>query len=256
MRLKLQSKRDLTRLVLVATLFAVVAPLVISIAVFSPIRTTMPEIFWGALMMAVLVPLMMTPPIAYLLFRAFLELNQSIERVDGHVKFDNLTGILNRGHFLDNVRASRVDGMMMIVDVDHFKAVNDELGHDAGDEVLKLLAWRLSNAVDIDGLVGRLGGEEFGIFLPECAGADATAMATRICEHVRQSLIPVGDVRIRLTVSIGGAFHKESAPLGHALKIADQRLYCAKDAGRDHFILEDSAAPAKVSPIKLKTVGI
>jgi PleD family two-component response regulator len=75
-----------------------------------------------------------------------------------------------------------------------------------------------------------------------------------ICDHIRKSLIPVGDVRLRMTVSIGGALHHESAPLGHSLKLADQRLYHAKNAGRDRYVIEEQV-PIAIHPAKLKTVS-
>lgn len=254
MRLKVDSVADVVRYTVYTTALAVIVPVTIVAIFLAPLHQIGPGVYFGGLVVATLIPLLITPPIAGVLLWSLLMLSETIKRVDGHVKFDNLTGILNRGHFLDSVRASRMDGMILIVDADHFKTVNDDLGHDAGDEALKMLAQRLSNAVDSHGIVGRLGGEEFGIFLPGFTHEDAATTAGQICDHVRTTLIPVGDVRLRLTVSIGGAAHKENAPLGHTLKLADQRLYMAKNAGRDRFVLGEPTTQSP-RPVTLKSVA-
>ena len=255
MRLRIESKADIIRFTLLGTALSVIVPAtVIALALF-PLRQIVPELYVGGIVAAGLIPLFITPPIAALLLHSLMVLGKTIERVDGHVKFDGLTGVLNRSHFLDTVRATRIDGMMLIIDVDHFKTVNDDLGHDAGDDALKALAARIVDAVDEDDIVGRLGGEEFAVFLPNHDHGHGALKAAHICEHVRKTLVPVGDVRVRLTVSIGGAFHRESAPLGHSLKLADQRLYHAKNAGRDRYVVEEVVTSVVQHPAKLKTVA-
>jgi diguanylate cyclase len=254
MRLKIENKADILRFTILGTALAVMVPVVVVATLLAPLLEVSPQHYWGVIVAAGLIPLLITPPIAGLLLHSMLMLKQTIERVDSHMKFDGLTGILNRNHFLDSVRATRVNGMMLIVDADHFKAVNDDLGHDAGDEALKVLATRIAVAVGSDGLVGRLGGEEFGVFLPDQTHQAGAKMALLICDHIRKTLVPVGDVRLRMTVSIGGALHHESAPLGHSLKLADQRLYQAKNAGRDRYVIEEQGGVV-IRPTKLKTVS-
>ncbi len=253
MHLNVQSPADVLRYCLLTTVVAVAVPVMVFAIFLNSLKDVSPDFYWGSLLVAALIPMLITPPIAGVLLWALLMLSDTIKRVDSHVKFDNLTGTLNRGHFLDLVRASRTDGMILIVDADHFKAVNDDLGHDAGDEALKMLASRLAKVVESEGLVGRLGGEEFGIFLPGFSHESATVIGEEICEQVRKTLIQVGDVRLRLTVSIGGAAHRENAPLGHALKLADQRLYLAKKAGRDRVVIQDPPIP-NLRPVVLKSV--
>jgi diguanylate cyclase len=253
MRLKIETNADIIRFTLLGTVLSVLVPATVIAILLHPLRQIVPELYVGAIVAAGLIPLLITPPIAALLLHSLMMLGKTIERIDGHVKFDSLTGILNRSHFLDTVRATRLDGMMLIIDVDHFKTVNDDLGHDAGDDALKALAARIADAVDDDDVVGRLGGEEFAVFLPAHDHVQGAEKAAHICDHVRKNLVPVGDVRVRLTVSIGGAFHRESAPLGHALKLADQRLYHAKNGGRDRYVVEEVANIA-LHPTKLKTV--
>jgi diguanylate cyclase len=252
MHFKIENRADIVRFTILGTMLAVLVPVIVVATLLAPLREVSPQHYQGVVIAAGLIPLLVTPPIAALLLHSMLMLKTTIERVDWHVKFDGLTGILNRNHFLDSVRATRINGMMLIVDADHFKAVNDDLGHDAGDEALKVLATRIAVAVGSDGLVGRLGGEEFGVFLPGQVHEAGAQKASVICDHVRKSLVPVGDVRLRMTVSIGGALHHESAPLGHSLKLADQRLYQAKHSGRDRFVIEEMPG-VTILPTKLKT---
>lgn len=253
--LKIDSKADIVRFTLLSTVLAVLVPTFVIAIVLAPLHAALPHIYFAALIAAGLIPLLLTPPAAVLLLHSLLMLRRTIERVDNHVKFDGLTGVLNRSHFLDTVRATRLFGMMLIVDVDHFKAVNDDLGHDAGDEALKTLAVRIAEAVGEDGIVGRLGGEEFGVFLPGKRHIDGAQQAHAICEHVRKTLIPVGDIRLVMTVSIGGALHLENAPIGHALKLADQRLYQAKRDGRDRFMIEEMAGVAILTNVRAGNGG-
>lgn len=254
MRLKIENKADILRFTILGTMLAVLVPVIVVATLLAPLNAISPQHYQGVVLAAGLIPLLITPPIVSLLLHSMLMLHKTIQRVDSHMKFDGLTGILNRNHFLDSVRATRVNGMMLIVDADHFKSVNDDLGHDAGDEALKVLATRIAAAVGGDGLVGRLGGEEFGVFLPDRTHAAGAQKASVICDHVRKSFVPVGDVRLRMTVSIGGALHHESAPLGHSLKLADRRLYLAKHAGRDRYVIEEEL-PVAIHPAKLKTVN-
>lgn len=254
MRLQIENKSDILRFTIFGTVLAVLVPVIVLATLLAPLREVSQQHYQGIVLAAGLIPLLITPPIAVLLLHSMLMLKQTIQRVDSHMKYDGLTGILNRNHFLDSVRATRVNGMMLIVDADHFKSVNDDLGHDAGDEALKVLATRIAVAVGNDGLVGRLGGEEFGVFLPDQGHEAGAQKASVICDHIRKSFVPVGDVRLRMTVSVGGALHHESAPLGHSLKLADQRLYQAKNAGRDRYVIEEQV-PVAINPIMLKTVN-
>lgn len=244
MQLKIETRKDILHYALLATALAVLVPVAVIATVLTPLRDMSQPLYLSAIFVAGLIPLLITPPVAVLLLHSLLMLRKTIERVDNHVKFDGLTGTLTRNHFLDSVRAARTGGMMLIVDVDHFKAINDELGHDAGDEALTVLASRIATAVGDEGVVGRLGGEEFGVFLPGLQHVEGARMAAAICGQVRKSLVPVGDIRMLVTVSVGGAMHHEHAPMGQSLKLADQRLYQAKREGRNRYIVEEAASVA------------
>jgi diguanylate cyclase len=192
---------------------------------------------------AFFIPLFIAPPLSYLFISVLRIQSETIRRVDEHVRFDMLTGALNRSHFLDSVRARAATGMLMIVDADHFKTVNDKLGHAAGDEALCILVHSMISTIGPKGIVGRLGGEEFGVFLPGFNVDDGAVTADRICANVRALDMIVDGKPLKMTISIGGALHHQRYTIGHSLKVADQRLYRAKKTGRDRFILCDDTPP-------------
>ena len=201
---------------------------------------------WGV-SIALFIPLLIAPPCAYFILSMLRLLHETIEKVDLQIRLDPLTGILNRSHFLDSVRSQQSSGILMIADADHFKSINDRYGHAAGDEALRILANTLNQSVAHHGLVGRLGGEEFGIFLPGAGSAKGEEIAARVCNAVRQVKMLVDGHSIGITLSIGGSVHAATTTIGHSLKIADERLYFAKGSGRDqHFFGTDGEAERNI----------
>ncbi|BCA64124.1 hypothetical protein HMP09_3358 [Sphingomonas sp. HMP9] len=139
-----------------------------------------------------------------------------------------LTGLLNRRAFLDRAIGRSGDQMLLIADVDHFKHVNETIGHDGGDEVLRVVARVLRNSVPPDALVARIGGEEFAILI------DATTpmRADAILERLRSQRMPFD---MAITASIGcctGPLLRES-DWKALYRSADRALFAAKSAGRD-----------------------
>jgi diguanylate cyclase (GGDEF)-like protein len=158
---------------------------------------------------------------------------------------DPLTGIPNRRHFEERsaqiIAAREATGhsvAVLMVDVDHFKKINDSHGHPAGDEVLKVVAKRCREALRERDLFARFGGEEFVALLAAPAVEDASAVAERMRQAVAATPIDVGDARINVTVSIGAALG-EALPgsdqplLAELIARADEALYRAKAGGRN-----------------------
>lgn len=172
-----------------------------------------------------------------------LELADANDRLYRLATTDSLTGVYNRRHFLSRVddEIARVrrhgrPGCVVMVDADHFKRVNDQHGHDAGDRVLQALAATLRHTIRATDCVGRLGGEEFAVLLVETGVDDARAVCARLLEQVRAIRVGAGSAAILVTVSAGlTAMRPEDANAAAALKRADDALYKAKKDGRDRI---------------------
>lgn len=161
---------------------------------------------------------------------------------------DALTGLANRRQFeiaiareVDRVARSGEPALLLVLDIDHFKKVNDMYGHDAGDAVIQSVAKVLQDCVRPMDTVARIGGEEFAMILPNCGPTFGEAVAERMRNKVAsQTVAVVGGESLRVTISVGGAFApqwvRSSSQLW--LKRADQELYRAKREGRNRTCLE------------------
>jgi diguanylate cyclase (GGDEF)-like protein len=155
---------------------------------------------------------------------------------------DPLTGLLNRRSFLalaerEISRLGHYPGLLSVamLDVDHFKAINDLYGHGAGDEVLRVLAEACTGSLRDCDIMGRLGGEEFACILPETSLEQAMLAGERLRTAVMLKKIPLqNDSEATITVSIGVAtFHETDSGIDAVLHRADQALYRAKLDGRN-----------------------
>ncbi|MDP2006149.1 MAG: GGDEF domain-containing protein [Rubrivivax sp.] len=164
---------------------------------------------------------------------------------------DALTGLANRrafelalGRETDRVARSGEPALLLTLDIDHFKRVNDTWGHTAGDQVLRAVAGALIDSVRPMDLVARVGGEEFAIILPNCASAFGETVAERVRRRVECMPVVVAQgQQITCTVSIGGAFAPQwvRSTAGLWVERADQQLYLAKAQGRNLVRLEPTA---------------
>ena len=156
---------------------------------------------------------------------------------------DPLTGASNRRHFFDEgarelQRAQRSGHPVALLqlDIDHFKRVNDSYGHAAGDCVLKDLVACCRGHLRSPDLLGRLGGEEFAVLVPECPPEAAERLAERLRESLAAIRVTAERGEIAFTVSIGVALCDPTAPLDTALEAADRALYAAKQQGRNRVV--------------------
>ena len=167
------------------------------------------------------------------------ELRGRLDELDLVSRTDLLTGLHNRRHVQEHLTtcaaAARRHGhslTVLLVDVDHFKRVNDTVGHAGGDRVLQAVAGALSASVRTEDLVGRWGGEEFLLVLPHTDPEAALVLAERLRARVAALRVEIDGRPVPVTVSVGGA--GAVGPLeGDLLTLADRQLYAAKDAGRD-----------------------
>jgi diguanylate cyclase (GGDEF)-like protein len=156
---------------------------------------------------------------------------------------DALTGLYNRRGFYElaarEIELSRRTGrclLALLMDIDHFKEINDRFGHAVGDQILRQLAEVCPQELRVSDLVGRVGGEEFAVLLPEVVPASAYHIAERLRLRLAEVSLQAGDETVRLTVSMGLAMSDATVDnLETLLQRADQALYEAKRAGRNRI---------------------
>ncbi|BAV65903.1 GGDEF domain-containing protein [Sphingobium cloacae] len=169
------------------------------------------------------------------------ELSRAHEMLKRAAESDSLTGVLNRGGFfrrMEKRQGAGGMGWLLMLDVDHFKSINDRYGHEAGDRALQAMAALLRGTLRAEDIVGRLGGEEFGIYLPQATQDLAANIAERLRYRVEETpLVDLEGGPIAMTVSIGMVRIGERAALRDCLRMADIALYEAKRKGRNQVIL-------------------
>jgi len=170
---------------------------------------------------------------------------------------DPLSGLANRRHFsnvlsreIEAVARSGKSALLLMLDIDHFKKINDTYGHRIGDQVLQTVAKCLTACVRPMDTVARYGGEEFAAIFPSCSAPFGPIVAERIRQAVEDLAIAASpQVNIQITISIGGAYAPEWVRSMASLwtERADAQLYRAKSAGRNRFFIEEQREVA-VSP--------
>lgn len=161
---------------------------------------------------------------------------------------DALTGLVNRRSFemalgreVDRVARAGEPALLLVLDIDHFKSINDNHGHAAGDQVIRAVAQAISQTVRPMDTVARVGGEEFAIILPNCPSTVGITVAERIRDRVAHLAVAVGEgAPLRTTISIGGAYAPQWVRSSALLwtERADRQLYRAKAEGRNRACLE------------------
>jgi two-component system, cell cycle response regulator len=172
---------------------------------------------------------------------------QAHEQLRFQATHDGLTGSWNRGEILEmlrrelerGARSNTTTGILML-DIDHFKTINDTYGHQTGDAVLREVTQRISQAVRSYDSVGRYGGEEFLIVLPGCNREQVDQGAERVRAAVDSGPVRVNESQIAVTVSIGGTVTTHGAiSEKEILAAADVALYRAKEIGRNRTVVSD-----------------
>ncbi len=154
---------------------------------------------------------------------------------------DSLTGILNRGAFLklieqqsDHHKKNQTPISLVMIDIDHFKQVNDTYGHKVGDKALVHTTNIINSKLEKEQVLGRLGGEEFCIALPDTNLVKAIDIAQEVLSSLSSSPLIEDSITLNLTISIGVAEHQSNSnKIEDTLQYADEALYKAKEAGRD-----------------------
>jgi diguanylate cyclase (GGDEF)-like protein len=181
---------------------------------------------------------------------------------------DALTGLYNRRHVLDRVQQERARMLrekqdvaqktmaFAMVDIDFFKKINDTYGHQVGDHVLQEVSTRLRQSLRVYDVLGRYGGEEFLVVLPNTTVHEAQFVAERMHEAVRHAPVACDGESIVVTVSIGvAATHSAAEEAAHTIKRADDALYHAKENGRDRVISSNVPPAENTDAAGLKLVS-
>ncbi|QIL83195.1 diguanylate cyclase [Diaphorobacter sp. HDW4A] len=208
--------------------------------------TYTPDHMMDAISLRVGITLLSLGPLAVASFQAVR--NELLNRLHYAARHDALTGVLGRNTFLEQCahwlqklgQDSRAAAVLMI-DLDNFKGVNDTYGHAAGDALLREFTQLISLHLRPSDVLGRMGGEEFALMLPNITRDEAHEIAERLCDATRRHIFTFNDeVQLHITVSIG-VVHQE-APPKHAmiellLREADHALYEAKGTGRNRVVM-------------------
>ena len=166
-------------------------------------------------------------------------LETELRHLAGH---DPLTGLVNRrgleaelDHHIAQINRYGAQGALLVLDLDHFKTINDTLGHSAGDQVIVAVAGLLRSRLRASDTVARIGGDEFAILLPVADGESARSVAEQIVADINRDGVSVGDHQVRrVTASVGVAMFREGQTSGEEVLVdADLAMYDAKEAGRD-----------------------
>lgn len=213
-------------------------------------------------MMNCLLPAVTGFPAAFLVFwthqkseRAYAQLEEAhLDLATAHAelamksRYDALTGLLNREALFADLTVAQLEttpGALLMIDADNFKQVNDQFGHAEGDVALRLIANCLADAAGQLSLVGRIGGEEFSIFVPGVTGEEAFLACERIREAVAaMPFFPAFNLRHSLSVSVGVALTGIGFGLQQSLRHADASLYSAKEMGRNTVVFNDFGVSA------------
>lgn len=169
------------------------------------------------------------------------------DRLQKLAMYDSLTSVPNRHHILGSLkmeisrgRRYRHDVCILNVDIDHFKRINDTFGHSVGDEALVHVVDVIRNTIRDYDTVGRTGGEEFLILLPETDLMGACMAAERVRSAIEASPVPSSAGPIPVTASLGVAWYKQGESIDGFIKRADEAMYQAKSTGRNRWVSEPS----------------
>ena len=189
-------------------------------------------------------------------FGALMLANEFITSELRHLaEMDPLTNVFNRRAFLTlldkAISAAQRTGTavpVLVMDLDHFKNINDTWGHRAGDDVLRHFVMLAHRCLRKEDVMGRLGGEEFAIFLPNASAAGALAVAERLRALVEAQPVATGPQSIPLTVSVGVTLCAHGDAAGAALQRADEAMYLAKERGRNRVEVSEKIVGTPVAP--------
>lgn len=236
------SMQDYVVIIAATTGFTIAALLLVFALDYGNLMVQPSDLIWLNIRNDILGPVLIGGPTFFYLFSKLRQLALTREALERLAFTDSLTGIFNRRAFHNAVEPillsdTPVAAAMMVIDVDHFKKVNDTFGHHTGDEALIAVGQAIKSCLPADAAFGRIGGEEFAVFTRCATPALAALQAEQLRAAVSASefgrqLLPAG-----LTVSIGVAFSDQATTYEQIYREADACLYEAKNSGRNRVVV-------------------
>lgn len=198
-----------------------------------------------AVMPAIVVPLCVAPLVSFWGFSQAHKIELLNKELAMLLNHDPLTNVHSRSYFFERTaKGSPTEAsVILMVDADHFKTINDTYGHQVGDRALQHMSDLISKQCRLSDVVARLGGEEFGIYMPRTDISTGRLVAERIRIEIFSSPLMVDGLEVPISTSIGIAQRKPGEQVEDVLKRADDALYKAKADGRNRIRLEESAEP-------------
>lgn len=235
---KLGRIRLVALLTLLAMILAVLFNCIILLIQNNPITI-------DALIRSFIIPIIIAPLLSWALVGLYLRIDELEKQMHEWALYDQLTGLLSRRAFLQRAEQTysfsqrhNQQFCVLILDLDHFKKINDQYGHHIGDIVLEDFGDMVKASIRKSDIAGRLGGEEFGFILPNTNIIEADNFCEKLLHTIRNRTVITNDKAIHYTASIGIASYTpdQELPIEQLLYKADKALYQAKDGGRNQFI--------------------
>ncbi len=204
---------------------------------------------YSSLLRAAVIPLIVAPLLSWYLVGLFLRVIELEQKMSEWALFDQLTGLLNRRAFLHRAEqeyrsAKRYQTTfgVVVLDLDHFKSINDQHGHKAGDSILRDFGDLVLEHIRQSDISGRIGGEEFAFILPNTNLVQSKMFAEKLLKAVADRVVTIDNKAITYTASIGitVSFPENDFKINNLIHHADQALYEAKSAGRNCYKVAES----------------
>lgn len=251
------------------TVISVTVSVLITIVAMYALSADLAEMARGmrfALPISIAAPTLIAFPIGYVTLMQRIRLADANQRLEFLLKYDRLTALYSREHFFSKLAvemeasaARGEDYAICYIDLDHFGTINNRFGHQTGDEVLRLFGFLVTSFVRPGEFAGRVGGEEFCLFLPDISENKARLRAQQLLNEFKLSARQVNGKTLEATLSIGIAISNDASNVDRVVNEADRYVYQAKIHGRNRVVMKEdglaTSAPGSTDPNVIELPG-